>query len=757
MRKTATNLTKRNASLSVSKTVRFKILKILTWFVSQFADNSLYHKETLAMVQTIARWIDTRGPVWTADRIKLTRLHVLRYLAGQPLSINSPLSLSKDSLPKLIPVYLRQCIRDGDVEGIRLILTVLSITRIIMGGKPTDFTPITTPSEARLPLGEWKSFLGEWVTKYKLEGLSTDFPMFHYSTKSGPNGPSLTSSIEDALILPDSLLEAIGTLGGNYLSKIVNSLRSMDEALLTSLIKWSSKYYRRKTNILRKLSIRKDREAKTRIFAILDYWSQSALYGLHRSLYQALKKFPQDATFNQDIVKTVPYLPDTTYYSFDLSNATDRFPLSLQRWVLAAMIGETKAAAWENIMVGLPFHYDGQTYSYRAGQPMGAHSSWALFTLCHHFIIQLSCSQVGIDPFKFRSYLVLGDDVLIWDRRVAAVYKKLMTETLGVDISESKTFTSNDMFEFARRVFYKGQEISPFPVAGLIATAKKYHLLYEVLKLAAGRGYPIDPAASTPRLSGLLEALGVDHWLVNTLLKRIKCLCFIPKGAATWVERLGAARHLGSLLRCNLPCGDLCAVSSCEEAAQLALRRMKTETCQKLEAQFYEWLTSPEFSEIATHLKLGPETWLGEKPTKVEQFVAATTVMAALADLSLLPPANGAVDETEKSLSLFQIVPQMNLWARKLSEHKWLHRPYNEEDAELPLYKGEEAFHTIWDDIDAWEVLLLPKSGVNPMRRRDRLVGGNAQFISNLAGAWKSSNQVRERLLQIDLRTVASK
>jgi len=50
---------------------------------------------------------------------------------------------------------------------------------------------------------------------------------------------------------------------------------------------------------IRRLVVFSDKEGKTRIIAILDYFSQTVLRGLHAYLFKALRKIPQDMTFNQ--------------------------------------------------------------------------------------------------------------------------------------------------------------------------------------------------------------------------------------------------------------------------------------------------------------------------------------------------------------------------------------------------------------------------------------------------------------------------
>lgn len=91
--------------------------------------------------------------------------------------------------------------------------------------------------------------------------------------------------------------------------------------------------------------------------------------------------------------------------------------------------------------------------------------------------------------------MVLGDDVVIADQGIALVYQRLMSE-LGVEISESKTHISENLYEFAKRWSYKGEEITPFPVPALIETWKRYYLLQNTIETARDRGYVLRGGSS---------------------------------------------------------------------------------------------------------------------------------------------------------------------------------------------------------------------------------------------------------------------
>jgi hypothetical protein len=61
----------------------------------------------------------------------------------------------------------------------------------------------------------------------------------------------------------------------------------------------------------------------------------------------------------------------------------------------------------------------------------------------------------------FTKYCLLGDDIVIGSPRVAKRYLMLM-EILGVECNPSKALISrNGSAEFAKRFFYKGEDLSP--------------------------------------------------------------------------------------------------------------------------------------------------------------------------------------------------------------------------------------------------------------------------------------------------------
>jgi hypothetical protein len=177
------------------------------------------------------------------------------------------------------------------------------------------------------------------------------------------------SSLQDLYCLPDLLISRLKILGGKKYRHFVSVLKTEAvQSLITKTFCLPS------GGKFRKISYFPDKEDKVRVIGILDYFSQEALYPLHKWLYRALARIPQDCTFNQGSFKT-SLEGRKVYYSIDLTAATDRFPISTISKVLRGVLPQYYVDAWHHVIVGYPFDYNGQEISYSVGNPMGAYSS----------------------------------------------------------------------------------------------------------------------------------------------------------------------------------------------------------------------------------------------------------------------------------------------------------------------------------------------------------------------------------------------
>jgi hypothetical protein len=174
-----------------------------------------------------------------------------------------------------------------------------------------------------IDLLDWKISLPHWEKP-------------HLSTKAGPDGLAMISAFKDIISLPDALQADLMILGGIAFTRYFEIMKALDANLICKLLKLPPA-----KGIIRKLSIVRSPEGKARIIAILDYWTQTVLKPLHEELFILLAKIKADCTFSQLSHKTLKKGP---YYSIDLKNATDRFPLSFQVKVLAAITGSVEYA-----------------------------------------------------------------------------------------------------------------------------------------------------------------------------------------------------------------------------------------------------------------------------------------------------------------------------------------------------------------------------------------------------------------------------
>jgi len=95
---------------------------------------------------------------------------------------------------------------------------------------------------------------------------TTYFRNYHMTSKSGPNGHALATSLADLSLirLNKRLLDSICLVGGPKLTERITGLLSQFDFLESCYPKYTP--YR-----LRKLSYFSDKELKVRVIAILDY------------------------------------------------------------------------------------------------------------------------------------------------------------------------------------------------------------------------------------------------------------------------------------------------------------------------------------------------------------------------------------------------------------------------------------------------------------------------------------------------------
>jgi len=520
----------------------------ICWF--KHIPNSISLSKT--WLNQVEKWEKANGPIWTIAHIKMMRQLLFSHLSGNPQKVVSQIiGINRNNgLPKALKDFY-PLILSKDTKSIRFVLTLLSISRALPGIKTPDLTSITNP-----PVLDQEFILGlesdmDWfLSKYQWDAsqLPSWFSknQLRFSPKAGPNGSASRTSLFDLVSMPQELLlilkstniksviEEYGKLLSPKRVKFFHTVQSlwpkfeqMNKKKYNSP-SWFDQFRSKeiKGNI-RKLSIVNDPEAKARIIAIFDYWSQTWLRQIHEIHFNFLKRIPFDRTFTQDPIITSD-INGHKYYSFDLSSATDRFPMSLQRLMMKHMFDDELANKWKSILVDFPFYVPWESklhdtfVSYNAGQPMGAYSSWSTFTITHHYLLHVIHKRLGLTEMF---YQILGDDIVIWNDDVAKEYQEYMRK-LGVGISIPKSNISSNMYEFAKRIFINGKEITGIQLGGFINNYSKYHLIYQNLfTLVYERGYyPLDLISIPEMLYRLFKILGKKEKECINIRSRSKLL-----------------------------------------------------------------------------------------------------------------------------------------------------------------------------------------------------------------------------------------
>jgi len=211
-----------------------------------------------------------------------------------------------------------------------------------------------------------------------------------------------------------------------------------------------------------RISILQEGGCKARVVAIPSAWNQFFFRPLHDQLMRNLALIEGDGkqrgvscvlNQNKGAIALQHWMEkERSLWSFDLESATDRFPRRLQTAELVLMGMKQWTSPLDEISQGqwlAPPGPDGvlkgDSWSYTVGQPMGLSGSFPLFHLSHHALLSRGAEKVKAESPAF---LVLGDDVLISDRNLAAWYNETV-QGMGITISKGKSYEGPDLQTFA--------------------------------------------------------------------------------------------------------------------------------------------------------------------------------------------------------------------------------------------------------------------------------------------------------------------
>jgi hypothetical protein len=270
------------------------------------------------------------------------------------------------------------------------------------------------------------------------------------------------------------------------------------------------------------------------------------------------------------------------FYGFaDLSNASDAIPKELYRdagndirpglgdaWVSIFnrdfSIPKSVKDLW-NWNTKIPFQ---PTVRYNTGQPMGALSSWPKMALVHHRIVW---TAFGSRQKSRGKYLLLGDDIVIFDAEAYYKYCNLL-EDLAIPYTSN---ISTVGFEFAKRVFYSGREITGAYTAALWASRNAPEIFAMEWRTLASRGY----SSGNDLHNDLRKLLKVSR----KRFVKCKLLMSVPYGTEVSVESL-AKFTLENTGRsdCHLDRGNTARLVESSKAFRQAASVLLQQSFQKL-------------------------------------------------------------------------------------------------------------------------------------------------------------------------------
>lgn len=432
-----------------------------------------------------------------------------------------PLPRLTNRLPRIIPKVDRALIKSGNASVIRFWLTLFSLYRILSGTPKFKLETITAPFTGNLEkLESYKAhaestliffdlFLGiaSWRRRnlspqalelskaaspsHSIARLGILFDIFNVYNNNNELWNNLHYLAYSSSPIQTPFMEHL-TVGYNLFARMDGLIRknigSSSGISINGKIfifpRGGSTEKESMVDGMSQFAIKLEPAGKVRVFALVDTITQSFLRPLHNLLFEILKGIPNDGTFDQDAsVKRSMEKAEKAgkAFSFDLTAATDRVPVALSESILAGLLSNshyamywrlvlTKRPFWFNPKIAEKYNIDKGPYYYAVGQPMGGLSSWAMLAITHHWVVQLAAYKAYNKYEWNEQYEILGDDLVIFDEKIAKEYLIIMEE-LGCEINLSKSIQSRNrpVFEFAKRTCWGHEIVSGVSLAQLKA------------------------------------------------------------------------------------------------------------------------------------------------------------------------------------------------------------------------------------------------------------------------------------------------
>jgi hypothetical protein len=449
------------------------------------------------------------GEQFAIKRMKVYLSNAERFASHVKFTPPAYTSLDDASLPKFLWIF-RNLLASETSSDKQLALTILSLGRIYeCDVKTYDVSSVVKTHSTNLHKSRYVGHFFRQLQHHELKthdfgvswrkvlrrlfpasGLSDrkrdlkDLSDLHVTGRNGPNGHSLSAAYRDYIaLLRDQ------EMGGSLLNDVKDlaSLVGYDN-LLGHLEEFPTdeKFQRIKQDEVDNgishyhsvLNLKRGEPWwKERIFASVDFFSQSSLLSIQKWISRFLKQqsFACDGSTDQSkVIETCRKWTEYTFpYSKDLTTATDSIPIELLTELVISMFGEKIGRAWQKVMSDRFFHdkINNNDVKYVTGNPMGAYTSWHLL---HMFQISLYLTiedYLGL-PVSFLSdstnFVVVGDDSATLNREISHIYDIVISDLCGVSQSPLKGYNpdvseleSYKVCEMCKRILVNGNDISP--------------------------------------------------------------------------------------------------------------------------------------------------------------------------------------------------------------------------------------------------------------------------------------------------------
>jgi hypothetical protein len=414
--------------------------------------------------------IINKGENYTIGRLKAFRLVIQQFVLRQKVDPVPFAKANRKGVPRAISFLVPD--RD-DVHSIRYSFTVLRIIESFRCKPEYKISTIVDPSKAdEALLGEITEYIKHWSGIKLLPELEQS--KFVLSNRAGPNGPASINAMTDLAAL-------------RYNSpQLYQSIYDLMKITVRGLDMNRYKVEKQEGAKHSKLVLLSDKACKTRVIAIADWWSNTALESVHTAFMKALARLPTDVTYRQSEIPNLVKGLGSNLYSSDMTAFTDRFPIQLETAVIEAAYGTKISELWKQIISNRNFSHPKGDVRYSVGNPMGILSSWPVSTFTHHCVKQWCAHKLNIKNYK---YLILGDDTLDSRKDVYDLYTDTINK-LGVSISLSKCTQSETAdAEFAKRLFLNHVEVTGLPVHLLEEILQYPEQILEFVRICRERGY----------------------------------------------------------------------------------------------------------------------------------------------------------------------------------------------------------------------------------------------------------------------------